>query len=145
MRSERSLVQTIGRAARHIHGKAILYADKETNSMQRAIGETERRRLRQSAYNEKMGIVPQGIIKAVSDSSLEGGRKKEDAQDRRKKKQSLAQELTPEILTARDHLRRIRNLEDKMKSCSKNLEFEKAAGFRDALRKARELFKLSEV
>ncbi|MDW3303082.1 excinuclease ABC subunit B, partial [Escherichia coli] len=67
LRAERSLIQTIGRAARNVNGKAILYADNMTESMKRAIGETERRRAKQIAHNEKMGITPRGVVKRIKD------------------------------------------------------------------------------
>ncbi|MBI1991343.1 MAG: excinuclease ABC subunit B, partial [Betaproteobacteria bacterium] len=83
LRSERSLIQTIGRAARHINGKAILYADKVTDSMRRAIGETERRRNKQIAYNKQRGIIPVGVVKGVRDM-IEGVYDAQEAQQQQK-------------------------------------------------------------
>ena len=103
LRSERSLIQTIGRAARHINGKAILYADRVTNSMTRAIGETDRRRNKQIAHNLKMGITPIGIVKTVRDM-IDGVYDAQEAQTQRRAAQSEAayqamseKELTREI------------------------------------------------
>ena len=135
LRSERSLIQTIGRAARNLNGHAILYADAMTGSMQRAIAETDRRREKQEAYNAAHGITPKGVEKAVTDI-LEGaysapGRGKSRARKVADKKGGYAADLaklTPEALS-----RKIRQLEDNMYEHAKNLEFEEAARVRDEL------------
>ena len=135
LRSERSLIQTIGRAARNLNGRAILYADAMTGSMQRAIAETDRRREKQEAYNAAHGITPKGVEKAVTDI-LEGaysapGRGKSRARKVADKKGGYAADLaklTPEALS-----RKIRQLEDNMYEHAKNLEFEEAARVRDEL------------
>lgn len=136
MRSDRSLIQTIGRAARNLQGRAILYADKVTGSMQRAIDETERRRIKQLAHNEEHGIEPVGITKSVQDI-MEGARRmstKRNAKGERKVAEvraSYAQDmasLTPAALS-----RKIKQLETEMMEHAKNLEFEKAAAVRDQI------------
>ncbi|MDQ8039438.1 MAG: excinuclease ABC subunit UvrB [Rickettsiella sp.] len=136
LRSERSLIQTIGRAARHIHGCAILYADKITGSMERAISETERRREKQQAYNKKHHITPKGIAKAVYDI-LEGARS--DVSTNKEYLLKVAEEqahyaaLPPEELA-----KRIKQLEREMLSHAKNLQFEDAAKVRDKLKLLKE-------
>ena len=136
LRSDRSLIQTIGRGARILRGRAILYADQVTGSMERAINETERRREKQLAFNETHGITPRGIEKSVQDI-LEGARrmptKPRSARERRvaEEKASYAAEvvnLTPTALA-----RRIEQLEQQMMEHAKNLEFEEAARVRDQL------------
>ncbi|MBV1883619.1 MAG: excinuclease ABC subunit UvrB [Pseudomonadales bacterium] len=133
LRSERSLIQTIGRAARNLEGRAILYADRVTGSMQRAIDETERRRIKQQAHNEEHGIVPKGVEKDVSDI-LEGAYSIPGKVGRRKaaepKKGYLAEitQLTPKQLSAK-----LKDLEELMISHAKNLEFEAAAKVRDQI------------
>ncbi len=132
LRSERSLIQTIGRAARHIHGRAILYADKVTASMERAISETDRRREKQQAYNKKHHITPKGIAKAVHDI-LEGARS--DVSINKQYLLKVAEEqahyaaLPPEELT-----KKIKQLEQEMLNHAKNLQFEDAAKVRDKLK-----------
>jgi excinuclease ABC subunit B len=132
LRSDRSLIQTIGRAARHLNGKALLYADTVTGSMRRAIDETNRRRERQIAHNKRLGITPATIIKQVSDI-MEGaypvpgrGRRRiaEDA--------TQYQSMTPEQL-----LRRAQQLEKKMLQHARDLEFEEAARLRDEIQRLR--------
>jgi excinuclease ABC subunit B len=136
LRSDRSLIQTIGRAARNLQGRAILYADKITGSMQRAMDETERRRNRQLAHNEEHGIKPVGITKSVQDI-MEGARRmstKRNAKGERKVAEvraAYAQDmasLTPAALS-----RKIKQLETEMMEHAKNLEFEKAAAVRDQI------------
>ncbi len=107
LRSERSLIQTIGRAARHINGRAILYADRVTDSMTRAIGETERRRNKQIAHNQKMGITPQGIIKSVRDM-IDGVYDAQEAQEQRKAAQS---EALYEAMSEKELAREIKRVE----------------------------------
>jgi len=134
LRSERSLIQTIGRAARNLHGKAILYADKITGSMERAIGETNRRRERQLAFNEKHGIKPASIIKQVSDIMeaaypVPGRGRRRIAEDA-----TRYESMSPEAL-----LRKAQKLEKKMQKHARDLEFEEAARIRDEIRRMREL------
>ncbi|WBY01827.1 excinuclease ABC subunit UvrB [Ramlibacter tataouinensis] len=129
LRAERSLIQTIGRAARNLNGKAILYADNMTASMKKAIGETERRRARQIAHNEAHGITPRSIRKQVRD--LIDGVYSEKA-SREQEKQELQRAMAEE-LSEKDMAREIRRLEKQMLEHARNLEFEKAARVRDQL------------
>lgn len=129
LRSERSLIQTIGRAARHLHGTAILYADKVTDSMRRAIDETERRRAKQLAHNAAHGITPKGVTKRIKDI-IDGVYDIEAAQQELK----VAQELAGYgHLSEKELTREIKQLEKEMLTCAKNLEFERAAQLRDKL------------
>ncbi|MDD5403605.1 MAG: excinuclease ABC subunit UvrB [Sulfuricella sp.] len=129
LRSERSLIQTIGRAARHINGRAILYADHVTKSMQRAMDETERRRAKQLAYNMEHGITPKGVSKRIKDI-IDGVFDIETAQ----KELKVAQEMAHyEHLDDKNLAREIKLLEKEMRDCAKNLEFERAAQLRDKL------------
>lgn len=129
LRSERSLIQTIGRAARHINGKAILYADQMTDSMRRAIGETERRRNKQISFNEANAITPKGIVKRVRDM-IESIYEGQDLQQQLK----AAQEQTRyEAMSEKQLAREIKQLEKQMLEFARNLEFEKAAQSRDRL------------
>ncbi|TXI74541.1 MAG: excinuclease ABC subunit B, partial [Dechloromonas sp.] len=134
LRSERSLIQTIGRAARHIHGTAILYADTITQSMQRAIAETSRRREKQIAHNEAHGIVPRGVTKRIKDI-IDGVYDSETAQSELKAAQ---QQASYEAMDEKAVSREIKRLEKLMLDCAKNLEFEKAAAARDDLFRLRE-------
>ena len=134
LRSERSLIQTIGRAARHIHGTAILYADTITQSMQRAIAETSRRREKQIAHNEAHGIVPRGVTKRIKDI-IDGVYDPETAQSELKAAQ---QQASYEAMDEKAVAREIKRLEKLMLDCAKNLEFEKAAAARDDLFRLRE-------
>ncbi|HEY5292115.1 MAG TPA: helicase-related protein, partial [Burkholderiales bacterium] len=129
LRSERSLIQTIGRAARHINGAAILYADRITDSMRRAIGETERRRAKQIAYNEERGITPVGISKRIKDI-IEGFYDRDQAQFDLKAAQDQARY---EAMSEKQLAREIKRLEKQMLDHARNLEFEKAAEARDQL------------
>ena len=133
LRSERSLIQTIGRAARHINGRAILYADRITDSMKRAIGETERRRARQIAYNEERGITPVGISKRIKDI-IEGFYDRDQAQFDLKAAQDHARY---EAMSEKQLAREIKRLEKQMLDHARNLEFEKAAQARDQLSELR--------
>ncbi|WP_269934365.1 excinuclease ABC subunit UvrB [Serratia liquefaciens] len=138
LRSERSLIQTIGRAARNLNGKAILYGDKITDSMARAIGETERRRAKQQAFNEENGIVPQGLNKKISDIlqlGKPGPRSKGKGKGRAAESAAQYQNLTPKALD-----QKIRELEAQMYTHAQNLEFEQAAGLRDEIHQLREQF-----
>jgi excinuclease ABC subunit B len=129
LRAERSLIQTIGRAARHINGMAILYADKITDSMTAAIGETERRRAKQLAWNEKMGITPVGVQKRIKDI-IEGVYDPDEA----KREQRAAQvKAKYETMGEKDQERELKALERQMMDAARNLEFEKAAELRDRL------------
>ncbi len=136
LRSERSLIQTIGRAARNLKGTAILYADKITGSMQRAIDETDRRRQLQAEYNTEHGITPQSIIKKVSDVMERSGESFKGNKDRRRKVAEAASKYNvhnpAEMATA------ITKLENKMYGYAKDLEFEEAAAVRDIIEQLRE-------
>jgi excinuclease ABC subunit B len=129
LRSGRSLIQTIGRAARHINGMAILYADVMTDSMKAAIGETERRRARQLAWNRKMGITPVGVQKRIKD--IIDGVYDADAAKETAKSQS-ARRLY-EAMPEKDLEKELKRLERAMLDAAKDLEFEKAAELRDRL------------
>ncbi|MDW5500760.1 excinuclease ABC subunit UvrB [Pseudomonas lundensis] len=138
LRSERSLIQTIGRAARNLNGKAILYGDRITDSMARAISETERRRAKQQAFNEENGIVPQGLNKKISDIlqlGKPGNRGKGRGKGKAAENAGQYQNLTPKALD-----QKIRELEAKMYTHAQNLEFEQAAGLRDEIHQLREQF-----
>jgi excinuclease ABC subunit B len=135
LRAERSLIQTIGRAARNLHGKAILYAEQVTDSMRRAIDETERRRARQLAHNAEHGIVPRGVTKQVReliDGVVSDRAEREGAAAR------AAAAAVEEVLDEKDLGKRIRQLERQMLEHARNLEFEKAARVRDQLAHLRE-------
>ncbi len=134
LRSERSLIQTIGRAARHVNGKAILYADRMTDSMVRAIGETERRRTRQVAHNLAQGITPRSVKKQVREM-IDGV---VNAQDDKSKLKSMVEVAQVEALSERDLGKHIKALERQMLEHARNLEFEKAARVRDQLALLRE-------
>jgi excinuclease ABC subunit B len=129
LRAERSLIQTIGRAARHLNGRAILYADKVTESMAKAIGETERRRAKQLAYNIEHGITARSIVKKVRD--LIDGVYSEKA-TREMEKQELQRAMTQDM-SEKDVAKEIKRLEKQMLEHARNLEFEKAARTRDQL------------
>jgi len=137
LRSDNSLIQTIGRAARHINGRAILYADKVTGSMQRALEETNRRRRRQIEYNQEHGITPRGIQKSVADimegarpgAPMPGGRKRAG-----KGEPAAPADLRPETL-----VRQIKKLEAEMFKRARNLEFEQAAKLRDEIDRLKQL------
>lgn len=132
LRSERSLIQTIGRAARNLNGRAILYADKITDSMERALGETSRRRQKQLDHNAAEGITPQSIRKQIKD--LIDGVYSEKSKDAER----VAQEAEIEALSEKDLAKRIKHLEKQMLEHARNLEFEKAARVRDQLAHLRE-------
>jgi excinuclease ABC subunit B len=129
LRSEGSLIQTIGRAARNIQGKAILYADVRTGSIERAIAETDRRRNKQIEFNALHGITPRTIVKAVSDV-MEGARA---VQERERYEADDALALAPE-----QAVKRIKKLEAEMMKLARNLEFEQAARLRDQIQKLRQ-------
>jgi excinuclease ABC subunit B len=134
LRSERSLIQTIGRAARNLNGKAILYADQVTESMKLALGETERRRARQTAHNLAEGITPTSVIKRVKEM-IDGIYSDKGAKDDLK---AARDALAGEVLSEKDLSKRIKLLERQMLEHAKNLEFEKAARVRDQLAALRE-------
>ena len=136
LRSERSLIQTIGRAARNLNGCAILYADRVTDSMRRAIGETERRRAKQIAFNRAHGIVPRGVTKQVREL-IDGVY---DVQQARQELQAAQRQTQYETMTEKGIAREIRRLERQMFEHAKNLEFEKAAQARDQLAALKERF-----
>lgn len=135
LRSERSLIQTIGRAARNVNGKVILYADRITNSMAKAMGETDRRRERQRAHNLKHGIVPKGVVKRITDvMDVDDGRDSKAvygrvAESKPKHYHADAAQLSHDI----------DKLEKKMHEHARNLEFEQAAAVRDEVKRLREL------
>jgi excinuclease ABC subunit B len=129
LRAERSLIQTIGRAARHINGTAILYADKMTDSMRGAIGETTRRRDKQLAWNEKMGITPKGVTKRIKDI-IDGVY---DIDEERKQLKAAQAHSKYEAMPEKDLEKELKRIEKDMLDAAKNLEFEKAAELRDRL------------
>ncbi|MGB1382909.1 MAG: excinuclease ABC subunit UvrB [Porticoccaceae bacterium] len=138
LRSEQSLIQTIGRAARNLEGKAILYADKVTGSMQRAMDETERRRGLQVAHNEKHGITPKSIKKEVADI-MEGAHAAVGHNKRARKVAEDAASYSANTEQSYENMaKEIKRLEDKMYQHARNLEFEEAANTRDLLGKLRE-------
>ncbi len=134
LRAERSLIQTIGRAARNVNGRAILYADRVTESMRKAIGETERRRARQIAFNAEHGITPRGIRKQIKEliDGVYGEKSGRDAV------QVERQTAEVEALSEKDLGKRIKQLEKQMLEHARNLEFEQAARLRDQLAHLRE-------
>ncbi|QKJ65760.1 excinuclease ABC subunit UvrB [Deefgea piscis] len=134
LRSERSLIQTIGRAARNLNGKAILYGDRITNSMEKAIGETQRRREKQIAYNVEHGITPRGVVKRIKDI-IDGVYNAEEAVAARleEKKTRIVAEMDQKQLA-----KELKRLEKDMLKAAQNLEFEKAAQLRDELKQLRE-------
>jgi excinuclease ABC subunit B len=125
LRSERSLIQTMGRAARHINGTAILYADKVTESIKKAIGETDRRRAKQVTYNERHGITPIGVMKRIKDL-IDGVYDADEAR-------VAQEEARYEAMSEKQIAREIKALEKKMLEHARNLEFEEAAAARDRL------------
>ncbi len=133
LRSERSLIQTIGRAARNLNGKAILYADRVTRSMAAAIGETERRRAKQQAFNAEHGIVPKGLNKRITDVMDLDGTKRVGSK-RAKEKTTLPEHLP----SAKELSHQINELEQQMLAHAQNLEFEQAAEVRDRIHVLRE-------
>ena len=128
LRSERSLIQTIGRAARHLHGRTLLYAAEITNSMRRAIDETDRRRTRQEEFNREHGITPKSIKKRVA--NIMEGASGRDLSKRNKWRQLAPVELA-ERLSPEEALRKIKELEERMYRHARELEFEEAARLRD--------------
>jgi excinuclease ABC subunit B len=134
LRSERSLIQTIGRAARNLNGRAILYADKITDSMKLAMGETERRRIKQVAHNLEQGITPRSVVKRVRDL-IDGVVSDKTAKEELQSAKAAAE---VEAMSEKDLGKRIKLLEKQMLEHARNLEFEKAARVRDQLGLLRE-------
>jgi len=132
LRSERSLIQTIGRAARNLHGRAILYADRMTDSMTKAIGETERRRTKQVAHNLAMGITPRSIVKEVRDL-IDGVYSEKAGKEAERLELAAVQRAKVEEMSEKDISKAIKQLEKQMMEHAKNLDFEKAAQVRDQL------------
>ncbi|XOZ34677.1 excinuclease ABC subunit UvrB [Halomonadaceae bacterium KBTZ08] len=139
LRSDRSLIQTMGRAARNVHGKAILYADRETGSMRRAIDETERRREKQMAYNEAHGITPKGLDKKVADI-MEGVHVQRKRGEGSPEVAESSADYSVDVhgKDADQMMKEIDRLEDEMYKAASNLEFEKAARLRDEANKLKE-------
>ncbi|WP_153117894.1 excinuclease ABC subunit UvrB [Rhodocyclus tenuis] len=129
LRSERSLIQTIGRAARHLNGTAILYADRITDSMRRAMAETERRRTKQIAFNLEHGITPKGVTKRIKDI-IDGVY---DADGAQRELKAAQQQENYAAMSEKQLSRELKRLEKEMQEAAKNLEFEKAAAARDEL------------
>ncbi|WP_028111023.1 excinuclease ABC subunit UvrB [Ferrimonas futtsuensis] len=133
LRSDRSLIQTIGRAARNINGKAILYADKVTGSMRRAMDETNRRRDKQNAYNQANGIIPKGLNKKITDVMDIGGRPGQSAKRKVAEPKAQYKPVDPKSVA-----KEIKALETQMYEHARNLEFEQAAALRDQIESLRE-------
>jgi excinuclease ABC subunit B len=129
LRSERSLIQTMGRAARHLNGMAILYADKMTESMKKAIGETNRRRARQVIFNAEHGITPKGVTKRIKDI-IDG---MYDSESATQELLAAQEQARYEAMSEKALAKEIKRLEKAMQEHAKNLEFEEAAAARDAL------------
>jgi len=142
LRSDRSLIQTIGRAARNVNGKAILYADRITGSMQRAIDETHRRRDKQMAFNQANGITPKGIKKSIADI-MEGARAPGARPGSRRKVAEQPGRYETGIPDGKDLWHHIQDLEAQMFDAAKNLEFEKAAQLRDTITRLKQTQALS--
>jgi excinuclease ABC subunit B len=142
LRSERSLIQTIGRAARHLNGRAILYADRMTDSMRRAIDETERRRTKQRAFNAANGIVPASVTKKIGEL-IDGVYANDNA---RRELRSARRDERPEPTNEKELTREIKRVEKEMLEHARNLEFEQAAALRDTLKRLKtRLFGVDEA
>jgi excinuclease ABC subunit B len=143
LRSEQSLIQTVGRAARHLHGTAIMYADQITDSMRRAIDETNRRRAKQETYNKLHGIVPQSIVKSVRDLTQRIAVSQPAAAT------AIAEgkpeyRVRPSAMPKDEATRLIKDLEKQMKNAAADLEFEKAAALRDEIIELRRTLQLTD-
>jgi excinuclease ABC subunit B len=138
LRAERSLIQTIGRAARNLNGTAILYADRMTDSMKKAIGETERRRARQLAFNEAHGVTPRSIVKQVRDL-IDGVYSQKAGKEAARQEQAALERARVEDMSEKEIAREIKRLEKQMLAFARDLEFEKAAAVRDQLAHLRQL------
>ncbi|MBO1895350.1 MAG: excinuclease ABC subunit UvrB [Shewanella sp.] len=139
LRSERSLIQTIGRAARNVNGKVILYADRITNSMAKAMGETERRREKQHLHNLKLGIVPRGVVKSITDVMDVGDTNFSKGTRKNHSKFAEVAEERAKYTSIADLSHQIDKLEKQMHEHAKNLEFEQAAAVRDDVKHLRDL------
>ncbi|KTC88155.1 MULTISPECIES: excinuclease ABC subunit UvrB [Legionella] len=139
LRSDRSLIQTIGRAARNVNGRAILYADRMTGSMQRAIDETDRRRSKQTEFNDKHGITPKGIKKSITDI-MEGAYSTRRGKLQVAERSAIYQTMPPDQL-----IKQIKILEKRMHEHAKNMEFEQAAKVRDEFLMLKEQLKLGDA
>ena len=145
LRSESSLIQTIGRAARHVEGRAILYADKMTEAMEKAIGETNRRRQIQEAHNLAHGIEPRSIVKSIRDLTDRMKVLAEDQADYSVDEDEAAATRNLARLSPDELVKRITNLEEEMHEAAQNLEFERAASLRDQVIELRNALKLERV
>ena len=138
LRSTRSLIQTIGRAARNLHGRAILYADRITGSMKQAMEETDRRRVKQHAYNVEHGITPKGVAKSVKniiDGVPGGGYERKSGRKTGKEKYAIAEEIKMYgAMTPSEVSKQLEMLEKEMYEHARNLEFEQAAAIRDKIK-----------
>jgi excinuclease ABC subunit B len=132
LRSERSLIQTIGRAARNLNGQAIMYADRITDSMKRAIDETERRRAKQIAFNAAHGITPKGVVKRIKDL-IDGVYSEKAGQEAAKLEQARQHQAEVDEMSEKELGKAIKRLEKQMLDHARNLEFEQAARMRDQL------------
>ena len=137
LRAERSLIQTIGRAARNLNGRAILYADRITDSMKRAMDETERRRTKQVAFNEANGITPKGVVKRIKDL-IDGVYSEKAGKEADRLAAESARQADLDTMDEKDVAREIKRLEKSMLEHARNLEFEKAASVRDQLARLKE-------
>jgi excinuclease ABC subunit B len=137
LRSERSLIQTIGRAARNINGKVILYADRITNSMAKAMGETDRRREKQRLHNEINGIIPRGVVKNITDV-MDMGDSKQGKRANKNSQYDKVAEPHAQYASIADLSHQIDRLEKQMHEHAKNLEFEQAAAIRDEVKQLRD-------
>ena len=141
LRSERSLIQTIGRAARNANGKAILYGDRITDSMRKAIDETDRRRAKQTEHNEEHGITPTTVTRSVADileAAQAPGKKSSRRRGNERKVAESAADYDIASMSKQDLLGAINKLEDAMFEAAQNLEFEEAARLRDQLHQMKE-------
>jgi len=145
LRSDRALIQTIGRAARNINGRSILYADRVTGSMQRAIDETDRRREKQLLFNQEHGITPKGIQKRITDV-MDLGDSARTGRGRDRFERVSAAHPGFEKLTAKQLNARLKKLENTMYGHARDLEFEDAARLRDEIAEIKtQYFKTSEI